>query len=506
MAEPTSHPDPGPPRGTTPAEPLLRAKPMPVDVSDRPVDPAGYRPLSGMAIAGFAMAIAYALLVLVGGFTALKQGTPLLLGGWSFVPFLAVALSLGAWVQISRSEGTRAGMMLARWGLYIGLFFGVGYQAYYAATYFAVREQAHQFTEGWLNLIRQGRLNQAFLLTQEVPVRQGVNPEDEAAMLIRFDQLNPALGGSHGLLTHFREHDLARVLRQGGAEATITPLGVTTWDHRGGAYYMRRAYRVHTMEGDFTFEVSVQGGDSPTGEAGKRQWHVIWPEMRLSEVALNDLGNERDYLRRQSRVFLQLWSDKLNQGRIEDAYLDCVEAGKRAALRRTYSTSVAAAYVLFGMRPGGIMPPTAMLTFACSLNADMARELYLPGFASFASGFVHVEEGKMRLEDPAVFPVLRHGLQNLFRPHQSDYPFFGLIVPEQAVHPWVETKDGRIQFTHTVQLGLGPRYRCEALIVVEGDTKPADPRPADTPWRIVRIEPIGGADRTKDRQPGAPIS
>src|ERR1700737_4887733 len=87
---------------------------------------AAYKPLSLLAVAGIALAIPYALFVLVGGVTALYAGSPFLLSGITvIVPLAAAILSLAALVRINRSEGVLGGGRLATWGLRISLLFGL---------------------------------------------------------------------------------------------------------------------------------------------------------------------------------------------------------------------------------------------------------------------------------------------------------------------------------------------------------------------------------------------
>ena len=55
---------------------------------------------------------------------------------------LALAVSALGWLQVQRSEGTRAGGRLALWGLALSAFFGLTYGAYLLASFAALRQQA----------------------------------------------------------------------------------------------------------------------------------------------------------------------------------------------------------------------------------------------------------------------------------------------------------------------------------------------------------------------------
>ena len=47
------------------------------------------------------------------------------------------------WLQVQRSEGTRAGAALAVWGIRLCVVLGLGYWAYYAATRFVGAARHH---------------------------------------------------------------------------------------------------------------------------------------------------------------------------------------------------------------------------------------------------------------------------------------------------------------------------------------------------------------------------
>src|SRR5262249_31610009 len=96
----------------------------------------GYRPLSGLAIAGFALAILYALVVLVSTVVGLIQGLGFFLPNELLLaPIAGAILCFLGQRQIRRSEGTKAGLALARWGLWLSVFTGLGYFSYYQFTY-----------------------------------------------------------------------------------------------------------------------------------------------------------------------------------------------------------------------------------------------------------------------------------------------------------------------------------------------------------------------------------
>src|SRR5438094_859508 len=83
--------------------------------------------------------------------------------GWPGAPVAAVLCCWIARGQIQRSEGTLSGSALAGWGIGLTLVFGLNYLAYYASTTFAIRQQAREFTREWLEMLKQGKVDEAFL-------------------------------------------------------------------------------------------------------------------------------------------------------------------------------------------------------------------------------------------------------------------------------------------------------------------------------------------------------
>src|SRR5438132_1543641 len=140
---------------------------------DRGDDAREYRPLSPLAIIGFCVAAFYAAIMIIGGITALMSRSPLVIAPLIILPLpiLAAILCYLARLQIVRSEGTRAGMALANWGWWLSVVLGLSYAVYYFGTHLAQTNQADRFANAWLALIREGKMNQAFLLTQDPAVR-----------------------------------------------------------------------------------------------------------------------------------------------------------------------------------------------------------------------------------------------------------------------------------------------------------------------------------------------
>src|SRR5262249_17858858 len=140
---------------------------------------AGYRSISGWAIAGFALGALFTLLVVICALVAFYQGAPFFFRPWILMfllPTLGVFVSLYAQWHVRNSEGTLAGAKLAQWGFRLSLVSGLVYSSYYFVTGYAVTSQANAFVmeegeeTGFFPRLRKGadnpvEFNKAFLMT-----------------------------------------------------------------------------------------------------------------------------------------------------------------------------------------------------------------------------------------------------------------------------------------------------------------------------------------------------
>jgi hypothetical protein len=493
------------------AEPTL----PPIPVSDRSTEPQAYQPVSGLAIGGLLVSGVYALIILVLGGAALYSSSPLLLPGWVSIglPVVGAVLCFLARRQIQTSEGTRAGLTLANWGWWLSIVCGLGYFAFYAATYFAVRNQAEAFTATWLDLLRQGKLNKAFLLSQEPGVRKGVNPDDDEAMEARFNTSTSPDGSTPGLLTAFKGSEKLTPLVQGGPTAEFKPLGVRSWDFVNGHYQINRIYRITTSYGEFELMVPVQGAMSSKGEYQGREWHVVSRELAVTAPPrLTPKGALMTGLGFRAVQFLEQWGKKLSQGQLEDAYLDTCDPAQREQLRMVYHARY---YLLNGV--GGIVRPTdcwqgALLPWALhSLAPQFVLREYMPGFAEGTRNLLQINPRQFTGSDEAAKQAGLLGFQNLFNPWQSPYPLRTVQPPSRLVSgpPIATIKEDRVQCVQEMQLiffpanaPLGPPFRCDARVHVES-AKDYEQAGGQTHWRVVRVEPLRVLDMSKGPAGGA---
>lgn len=288
-----------------------------------PTGEIAYRPVSILALSGFALALVFAGLVALSTLVALIQGLPLFLSGWTMVFAVGGAvLSLLALLRIRNSEGTLAGTALARWGMWLSILLGVTYFVYAYVTGLALTIQANDFVmekkdedSGFLPRLlaastSKAELYHAFLLTLPATNRGSVKPENEERMLDQFDRPRP--DGEPGLLAGFRLNPLVLALAPGPKEVTIQPLGVQEWSYEKESYQVRRNYRIVTPEN--TIEVLLIVRSTEGGEGERRKWFVVQPAREAMRITPTLLGNTIATYRFYSRVFLDKWHLERNQG------------------------------------------------------------------------------------------------------------------------------------------------------------------------------------------------
>src|SRR5262249_8443892 len=132
------------------------------------------------------------------------------------LPLLAAALCWIARNQIRSSEGTLAGLPLTKWGITISFVFALGYVAYFAATYVAVRQQAATFAGQFFDTIQRAEIDRAFLPTRPPNARPPEGPDQRNAIENELnDSPDPR---SPGAYSEFCQKDYVRALRQAGTE------------------------------------------------------------------------------------------------------------------------------------------------------------------------------------------------------------------------------------------------------------------------------------------------
>ncbi|MBI3409058.1 MAG: hypothetical protein HY040_11980 [Planctomycetes bacterium] len=263
----------------------------------QPGEPAVYCPMSGAAVAGFVLAILFAALVAIILLLGLSQGNPFFFPKWALaVPAAGALLGFMGQLQVRRSEGTRAGLKLARWAIGLSVTLGLACATFSFVTEMAVTQQANAFLmedgpdSGFFPRLIKGvadpkALREAFLLTIRPSERTGAKPANELAMQKMFDPIEQKKANINpGKLTQFRTNPIVGQFLLGDpATLKVEPLGVVDWKFENRSYQVTRKYRFTFP--NFTIDLPVEVKSSEGGEGEQRKWYVTLPTLTGIDIA-----------------------------------------------------------------------------------------------------------------------------------------------------------------------------------------------------------------------------
>jgi hypothetical protein len=410
--------------------------------------------------------------VLIGLF-ALGSGKPLMLGAWGWFALVPVAVCGVAWLRIYRSEETLAGRPLARWGLLLAGFVGLGYGAYSFAVNLALRQQAEQFARDWLDLIRQGRLEQAMFRSLPPLQRADLN-EDDKDLLGKIasrahdaaEEIPPA-----ALLQRFAQTDLVRYLARGGSQSTATFQGFQ-WDYTHGGYDVRLNVHIDTPECSIEAVMTVHGTQAPHGEFAGRQWRVVYDRVGLDQQAggirLKPLGETVKSLSQAAGQFLSVWQQQLATPTKEEAFLLTLPEDERKRSRRALHRALASA----ALAGGAIAADSAILT---GYRRFLAGDLV----AAPPPGFTTNDD----LEKKTVAAV-----RNLFA-EGSNRPTLlpETSSPEERSRFWTWTRKGdKVEVAFTLRFRDMQGNQVSAAFLLEGDARALEEAPPH--WRFAGVK------------------
>lgn len=488
MAEPTPT-EPAGIQGKPEPYPALAPAPAPAEAPDA----AGYRPLAITAVIGLSLAVLFAAVLVVCAVVGWSSGMPLPLAVWPLlVPLVALVVSALGWLQVQRSEGTRAGGGLAVWGVIVSLFAGLCYGAYLGASFMAIGQQAEDFAGQWLQKIRDGKFDDAFVDTLQPENRPPRSGDLHQALEMRF---NAAPDGSFsGQMTTFQQSDLVRSINhgrdaEGGADSTIQPRGVRTTEYHAGGFRVEMTFEVTTPERVAELTVTAQGVEQK--DRG-RQWYIVWSGSAPTKLLEDRPQNLRmSDLKRLSLMFVQHWMGELKGGHLQDAFLETQPAARREALRAEYRAGQLGAMLLPELPAARVGP---------IVDADVSRRLYLPGYAKFMDGdLIHADKlsapGKQKDEIPRLARLW------FVDPRVSFDLFMKLTTTGMPV--W-ERHGDRVLFYLDFQGNVFHHYVVDGAIVLEGDARILSENRVDPAWRVAGMELYNGRTFVAQQRPEAP--
>lgn len=425
MAETTNHPQ-------TPPDAIMSQEAFTAQTQAPSVT---YQPLSLLAMAGFGLAVFYALAVLVGGAVSLAAHIPWLMPYWTFlVPVAALVICWAARTRILDSEGTLSGLAFTTWGSRLAIVLGITYAAYYVATFLAVRSPAIDVANDFFQKIKNGQLEQAFMMSQDVNTKNMSSEAMRDQIQGRFNQPMGGASAAPGTFSRFCQEKFVRFLQMDGERASTVPTGVSVWEYTKDGYHVSLSYHVTTSLVEFDMKVETYGRDPKRGESKGRQWSILVTRGETSVVP--DSLKETP----QGKIFVQ---------RSQKAHLFAQEWAARVS------------------------------------NADALQPAERDSFSKLIRGYDTLWTGKEQREE-----IIKR-IRNSFQPSGGKGSLFNMITQLGGI-PLLRESDGRTTAWFDVTMryyddpAMMPHYLVEAELVLSAQSSAAAESAAA--WRVEAIE------------------
>jgi hypothetical protein len=461
-----------------------------------------YHPLSMLAFASLVVGGGFAGVIALLALVAFRSGDPLFLRlAPLLVPTLGAVLAVLGRQQIRRSEGIYTGLALTTWALWLSAISGLGYAAYYFGTYFAVTLQAKDFTNLWFEKLKQDKIPEAFLDTQDPAKRKNDKPSDSEWM---FQRYGLGAGVRKGPLPLFQESDVVRTLQDAAKNGRISLLGVKDWGEATGGYFVEQLFQVTTSEGEYNFIIKVRGSEGKEFE--RRQWNLVWESVGfINPRNLTPLGQTLELWRAYARDFVRTWLTKRNQrdtAGLIGTFLGTIPPPEQTRLAR----EIPLRWLLGQIASCPASPVTGLESGLAAgvscFHLEGVAESYLPKFREFIAGSLIHSEGFEALK------ALREDIIGEVRKNFADPSIINMRLPEgmgATTLARINNRD-KHQFLADIELGIFPKgvearepvkYRCDAAVVVESDVDPAAATRLPA-WRVVRLQLFRGGLPTPD--------
>jgi hypothetical protein len=461
-----------------------------------------YRPLSGFALAGFSLAAVYCAIVVVLAIVAVVARKPALMSGWwVLLPILAVALAVIGWLQIQSSEGTRTGRSLAGWAITLSLVVSLGYWAYYTAIFYVIRNQAQSYCMKFFDKLREGKVESAFLMAlapkQRTAMRED-NPNLREIIEQRFNVESPGKKSATGGFTLFKNHLITYVIRQGGPDVQITPLGVDSWEFATDGYVVRQRYRIATPDMVLNALVVARSTESHGKELVGREWAVILQEStsEMSQLEPTDSGIRLLALARHAEAFLDQWKSRLQSPAVYDNvedYFGTLSADQRKEVAQNVAPR-SAALVVGSAGSGG------WTAWGSAGAATIDLENRMPGYQAFVhGGLVKIDENFWPTNAKARQAALTE-VRQVFHA-TAELPWGVMEVTPDRKAYWSREND-RVVFRRAVTFRVRTMLpSIEGEVQLACDPKVMEVGPTPDTWQILGITltnqrylPIGGTN------------
>ncbi|CAN5618164.1 hypothetical protein BH11PLA2_BH11PLA2_19220 [soil metagenome] len=238
--------------------------PMTSDTSD-------YAPYSFLAILSLSVAVLFAVLLIIFGFGALRQGQSVILPELLIIPLIALVLSFAARKQIANSEGTRVGLQFVNYAWWIAIVGGGSYLVYLFGVYFAIRRDADTAFRTWSDTVVKANPLEAKNVDLLRAFHGTLPPEKQGGMAFTDYAKIQSLAGP-GLMA-FRQSDIVRVAYRNKGDLKFEIGGLEEWTQKGPRLECRLTVKATCAEGEYGLSVPM----ARLNEAGKSEsvWQIV---------------------------------------------------------------------------------------------------------------------------------------------------------------------------------------------------------------------------------------
>lgn len=257
----------------------------PIPASPPPTRAEGpnVQPVSGYAIAAAIVSGLFVLLLVGVGVSALRTGRAAMWGYLLVLPIAGFILAMMARSHIRKSEGTRGGLKLVRLSWWVCILGGVGYGAYLYANIYVIELESRRFADKFLDEVKQGRTDPAFLMLMPPAERSRV---EENAPRSDFEAAYDPAGYSM-----FRHHELVRLVQRNKDSVTFEHVGSKDVSQEATEITATHLYHLKCPEGVFKVVIKCTAQEDSKGVRAKwRIPNIPAPNISVETVTLSQYG------------------------------------------------------------------------------------------------------------------------------------------------------------------------------------------------------------------------
>ncbi len=286
-----------------------------------PDEAVAYAPVAPLAVAAIGITSLSALVIAGMSLAARQNGKPIFQPALLLAPLVGLILAYIAFRQIRASDGTRSGRGMTTVAIWLALLTILIYGTYLFTIDLVIRNQASQFTMGWLAKAATEPLEASFVLCLEPATRTSLDENDIKGLHERFD----------AEIAVYRKNDLYRMIRRAGANYEARLKGVREWNLADGGYAVSQIFEYRSPEGKFDLLLGAFGRDTPA--LGGRTWQVVIRKCDLAARETTVFGRLMMDLQVEARKNIMEWGNMINSGQMHEAFVESLPMGQREAFK-----------------------------------------------------------------------------------------------------------------------------------------------------------------------------